>query len=206
MGRGSYSSKDTVEESLIFSAKGLKDIINRPNIPIGFSWKSGSSISVIYKPDYNALEFSCVMTNTKEDIKYSVPVIKQDCNYGNIRYYFECPNKNCCAKVYKLYKAPSSKYFLCGKCQNLTYDEQKSHNKRFDAFSFMKYDRKIEELMMTGKVKDRNKAYKLMNRRDKSRNWNIDKINSFLDSMPKSTNTTITYKNGVKVKETREIL
>jgi hypothetical protein len=209
MGRWSYSDRDTVEESLRLTGKNLKYAIDHSDSFVTVTWTSKrngrkNSISIKYDSTREILELS--YTSKGQEFKYYVPIIKQACNYGNYRYYFECPNTNCRSKVYTLYSSPSSHYYLCRKCQNLTYDDQKTHNKRFDAFAWMKYDSKIEELMMTGKVKDRNKAYKFIKKKDKSIDRNIDKINSFFDSMPKSINTTVTYVNGVKVRETREIL
>lgn len=174
-----------MEDCLHLPAKYIKNCIKQPNFPNIITWtwqRSGnkSQINMVYRPDKEMLEFDYSMTKTDEKIKYYVPVIKQNCNYGKERYYFGCPNQHCNLKVYKLYKAPSSKYFLCRKCQNLTYDDQKTHNKRMDAFIWMKYEGKIEELMMTGKLKDRNKAYKLIKRQDDLMGKYKDKINPFL--------------------------
>ena len=190
MGRWSYSDKDCVEDSLKLPAKYIKDCVKHPNSSNTITWtwqRSGntSKIDIIYKPELGAIKFDYIMTKSQEKLKYHASIIRQDCNYGNERYYFECPNKNCRSKVYTLYKAPSSKYFLCRKCQNLTYDEQKRHNKRMDGFLGLKYECKIEELMMTGKVKDRNKAKKLRFRQNKLMQSNYFKFQAFVEHQNK---------------------
>lgn len=48
-----------------------------------------------------------------------VAISSSKCYFGGERKWFMCP---CCSKrVGVLYRRPLSEYFLCRKCQNLTY-------------------------------------------------------------------------------------
>ena len=63
----------------------------------------------------------------KENIDYIVFLISTHPNYGGFRFWFICPS--CEKRVWKLYLALRSKYFLCRQCQNLTYAScRKSHS------------------------------------------------------------------------------
>ena len=53
-------------------------------------------------------------------------------NFGGVRWWFSCPRlldgEECGRRVGKLYRPPSSRYFSCRRCLDLTYEScQKSH-------------------------------------------------------------------------------
>ena len=48
-----------------------------------------------------------------------VSLITTPCNFGGVRYWFVCPM--CSRRVGGLYLAPGERYFMCRKCNNLTY-------------------------------------------------------------------------------------
>lgn len=54
-----------------------------------------------------------------EKVDYRIFLTSTRPNYGGFRYWFSCPI--CSKRVWKLYLALGSKYFLCRDCQNLTY-------------------------------------------------------------------------------------
>lgn len=56
-----------------------------------------------------------------KDFNYPVQTTTTPCNYGGVRYWFECPN--CHKRVGKLYIAENL-MFECRKCQNLNYATQ----------------------------------------------------------------------------------
>lgn len=169
MGRMFYSNRELVENSLQLSIKAFMSIFqSEKEITCGkIIWAKGSKIGMKVNKLNNAITLDYVITRNehKYHINYTIHCIQQPCNYGKHRYYFECPA--CKNKVYKIYKPSSNNYFACRKCHNLTYSEQKEHNKRMDAFTWMKYEWKIERLMMTGKIKDKNKALKLQSKKTK---------------------------------------
>jgi hypothetical protein len=55
-----------------------------------------------------------------EIVKYKIPIIYSDCNYGGVRPWFQCPNFNCNKRVGKLFLR--GEYFLCRHCFNLAYE------------------------------------------------------------------------------------
>ncbi len=53
-------------------------------------------------------------------------------NFGGVRWWFSCPRtvdgEECGRRVGKLYRPPSSRYFACRRCLDLTYEScQRSH-------------------------------------------------------------------------------
>ena len=73
--------------------------------------------------------------------KHKIPLTKTACNYGGVRWWFECPVTKdgiyCGNRVSKLLLPPAGKYFGCRECHDLTYEScQKSH----------KYDRIIDHI------------------------------------------------------------
>lgn len=64
--------------------------------------------------------------------QYSVRLSTSACNYGGVRYWFECPvvkdGVYCGNRCAKLYLPPSQLYFGCRSCHDLTYEScQTSH-------------------------------------------------------------------------------
>lgn len=164
MVRWSYSNRELVEDSLILSAKDIKKFVADPDSYAIYSWKSGASMTIKYNSGCNALELSYAISN--QNFNEYIPVIQQDCHYGSVRYYFACPNCSC--KTYKLYKSPSSKYFTCRKCQNLTYHKQKNHLKSDDPFLYAHYDRLANKLITEGKTKTKKERKKIIKLREKA--------------------------------------
>lgn len=187
VGRDSYSSRITVEESKQFTVKNLKDWgYFEPMTRTGsIKWKNrngpSGSIGISVKADNTLLRLFYNITDRythkEETIDYCVRIVSTKCNFGGVRYWFLCPlNGNglyCYKRISTLYLPPVGKYFGCRHCHDLTYEAQKEHNKRLDFFKYFEYECKIDRLLDTGKVKDRNKALKLMEKRDDhiEKNW-----------------------------------
>jgi len=108
-------------------------------------WKENASIGIrSYIDHYGNRGFLVIhyyqmnlVSGKMEEYKYEVNLTTTNCNYGSVRYWFECPlsvnGEECGRRVGKLYLPPGSKYFGCRHCHNLTYRSQKEHDKRIDA-------------------------------------------------------------------------
>jgi hypothetical protein len=62
-------------------------------------------------------------------ISYMVDLETATPHFGELRWWFICPNENCNKMVVKLYQAPGADYFLCRKCSNLTYQSCRDSGK-----------------------------------------------------------------------------
>ncbi len=97
------------------------------------SWERGGSISLYVSiSDYEKYARFVYMqtdnsTGEKESFDYKVSIIETQCNFGGVRYWFECPlyknNKHCGRRVGVLYKGGN--YFGCRHCYDLTYSSRK---------------------------------------------------------------------------------
>ena len=91
--------------------------------------------------------------------EYLLELVKKPCFEG-YRYYITCPA--CRNSFLNLYMPFGDNVFLCRNCHNLIYEVQKKHNKRLDAYKDFKLSCNIENFLFSGKVKERNKAKKLL--------------------------------------------
>jgi len=77
----------------------------------------------------------------KHKINQKYPILTTSCNYGGVRYWFECSVYNqgvyCGRKVAKLYLGSGSHYFACRHCYDLSY------RSKIDGYAFTYPD--IEE-------------------------------------------------------------
>lgn len=55
----------------------------------------------------------------KTDYDYQVSLVTTPCNFGGVRYWFECPF--CRGRVGVLYLAPGDNHFRCRHCNDLSY-------------------------------------------------------------------------------------
>ena len=71
-------------------------------------------------------------TGEKTEIDYKIPIVVTTCNYGGIRFWFQCPlSRNgfyCGRRVGVLYKI--SKYYGCRHCGDLVYADQNESKRR----------------------------------------------------------------------------
>jgi len=174
MGRDSYSNRQIVENCLILSSKMIKDFINVPDKMVIMEWQNSAKIAVMFRNEPERLEFRYTING--DPVEYSVYITQQTCNYGNYRYYFECPS--CSKKQYKLYLPLYGSgsfgvwcnYFMCRECHNLTYRKQKKHNKSDNKYRWNWYLIEANKLVTQGEhktAKGRRKIQRLKEKSDK---------------------------------------
>lgn len=95
----------------IDSFKLLKNSVNK-----GFSVQPFGIIAERYEDNLK------ITFRKHKNHAYIIPIDKQACNYGGLRYYFICPL--CDSRMRLLYLASKST-FLCRKCLNLGYKSQR---------------------------------------------------------------------------------
>jgi len=140
-GRQAYVYDYTVENCLAIDISVLikrKWMIpgRRTSGTIGWTTRKGKEAGSIgfetrmdLYPAYIRLHYTW---NKTERLDYKVFLTKTHPNYGGLRYWFVCPS--CDKRVRKLYNPPSSKYFFCRICHNLTYTSCRESHK-FDAIN-----------------------------------------------------------------------
>ena len=124
-----YSRKPTAEESCDLTIYWLKKNGYLSGSTTGeTAWKSsmtGKTTFVLLEvyitnDPYITLIYSLTdREGNKADFNYEVSLLTTPCTYGGVRYWFACPV--CHERVGVLYLAPSSIYFVCRHCNNLTY-------------------------------------------------------------------------------------
>ncbi len=140
IGSGGYyrfGSKDRVEDHLSIDVRrwhqsGLLD----PLSAFTTTWSrylGESSISVVVlgvigdSADALRLSYSWGLPgNEKEVIAYRVPIEWTPCNFGGRRPWFVCPGRCCGRRSALLYLGRG--YFLCRRCQDLSYASQRERN------------------------------------------------------------------------------
>ncbi|MFC1612735.1 hypothetical protein ACFL23_00170 [Patescibacteria group bacterium] len=96
------------------------------------------------------------------NIKQKYPIVATTCNYGGVRYWFECSIYHngvyCGRRVAKLYLGAGSKYFACRHCYGLTY------RSRLEGFAYTapyldEYAEKTKRWYYNGKPTRRHRQY-----------------------------------------------
>ncbi len=137
----------------------LKDMKNRLIKEGEITWgENGSSGSIGYKlwltPDMPRLALSYTIDGddpqARKEIKYVIPLIQSDCNFGSTRFWFQCSvyksGERCGRRVGVIYKAGD--YFACRHCYELTYKSRnESRSNKFGViFKAVKIATKFDEL------------------------------------------------------------
>jgi hypothetical protein len=159
----------------------LKDMKNRLIKEGEIFWgENGSEGSIGYKlwltPDFPRLALSYTVGEEKKEIKYVIPLLQSDCNFGSTRFWFQCSiyknGERCGRRVGVLYKAGD--YFACRHCYELTYKSRNENTnyKYGSLFKAIKIAHKMEELekktkRMTWRGHYTKKFQKLVNLRAK---------------------------------------
>jgi hypothetical protein len=143
---GWHSKKDTVEDCLLLNVNQL--IQNRKlkdglHIFGGWEWKNSYSGEVTSSIGYELnttdsyycwLRLHYTMKNTQERIDFKVRLVTSRPNFGGLRWWFICPliinGEACNRRVSKIYSPPSSRYFGCRHCHDLTYTSSQDSDKR----------------------------------------------------------------------------
>ena len=165
MGRWSYSSRWTVEESKSISTKFLNKhhYFDGGVRWGGMNWSRngeqtgsiGFTVSTVEGDEYVRFQYTQTDRNTDEktELDYKVRIVSTLCNYGGRRWWFICPlvvnGYACNRRVGVLYLA-SGKYFGCRHCYNLTYESSKESHKFDSMFLKMGVDPKIGKQMFKG--------------------------------------------------------
>jgi hypothetical protein len=137
VGRGVFWKKNTVEDALRLDTSRLCKYIDFDIAASGFtSWNNGNSqIGWEVRPGSGMRLYYTATKHNREPVSlsYWVTMESTPCYFGGKRLWFRCPNTNCNRRCRILYKAPSSDYFLCRMCQNLTYRSQQEATTKADA-------------------------------------------------------------------------
>ncbi|MFH1505328.1 MAG: hypothetical protein ABIH08_08115 [Candidatus Omnitrophota bacterium] len=158
MGRWSYSSRWTVEESKSLSIQFLNKhrYFNGGIRSGGCNWSRngeptgsiGFTVSTLEGEEYIRFQYTQTDRDTgeKQELDYKVRLTWTPCHFGGRRWWFICPlvvnGIACNHRVGVLYLA-GGKYFGCRHCYNLTYESCKESHK-FDAmFKSMGVDPKV---------------------------------------------------------------
>jgi len=140
VGRGSWSDRFTVEDSLVLDVSWLR----RNDYFCGFkggiiTWKFGENITSSISINVNVVDVRNAWARLQYkstdrgtgDIgaqDYKISLVATRCNYGSVRWWFVCPVAGCGRKVGKLCLPPGARYFGCRKCYNLTYESCRESN------------------------------------------------------------------------------
>ncbi len=146
MGRRSYSSRWTTEESKSISVKFLNE---HHYFDGGVRWggmdwtrhgeKTGSIsfvVSTVEGDEYVRFRYTQTDRHSgeKNDLDYKARLDSTPCNFGGRRWWFICPlvvnGRACNRRVGVLYLA-GGRYFGCRHCQDLTYESSKTSH-QFD--------------------------------------------------------------------------
>lgn len=75
-----------------------------------------------------------------QQLDYVAPLVTTRPRFGGLRWWFQCPNRDCGRRVSKLYMPPGERYFLCRHCYDLAYTSSQEHDKGRDRFRRLDYD------------------------------------------------------------------
>lgn len=121
----------------------------------------------------------------KDKFEYEVPIITSKCNFGGVRYWFQCPAMGCGRRVANLYQGGD--IFACRHCYHLTY-ASRNETKTYRGFPYRQItiDSKIDKLYERLKKKTyKGKPTRIMKRIKKLENlisWNSYELEKFLYS------------------------
>ena len=128
VGRGVFWKKNTVDDALRLDTTRLTRDIDFTVPGAGFtSWNKGNAwIGWEIRPERGMRLYYTAQKRGREpvNLSYWVALESTPCHFGGKRWWFICPNNNCRRRCRILYLISPSDYFLCRKCQNLTYRSQ----------------------------------------------------------------------------------
>ena len=149
MGRWSWSSRSTVEDSKVLDIFWLRKNDYLCGYRSGtIRWSRGENVTgsigiqveVRSEPDREGwvrLYYTNTSNATGEttNLDYKVMLEATRCNYGRYRWWFRCPLVGCGRRVGKLYLPPGANYFGCRHCYNLTYESCRQSNSAMYRFA-----------------------------------------------------------------------
>lgn len=108
-------------------------------------------------------------TGEQQDLRYDVELATTPCRYGGLRYWFICPlvknDSPCRRRITKLYLPPSSTYYGCRHCYNLTYESCQEHDARVNHLA--KNPELLAQMLNSGDLRGSLRALKAAFRLDK---------------------------------------
>lgn len=111
----------------------------------GFGWENNIEIEVsTWNPERQFIRLKY------GEFEYDIPLVTTPCNYGGIRYWFEC--LSCKRRIGTLYLRAS--IFACRHCHFLTYEsklESRNLRKIISLSELEKAERKVKRLCYKGK-------------------------------------------------------
>jgi hypothetical protein len=130
MGRYYIDKKATVEESCdltVFQLKGY-GMLNGGHTATVIEWvmkNTGKESSIGLEVNMTGepyVRFTYSISDSEGNstpYDYKINLVATPCNLGGVRYWFIC--RECFKRVGGLYLAPGERYFMCRKCNKLTY-------------------------------------------------------------------------------------
>jgi len=194
MGRYSYSGRLVAENQHDISIywlrkKGLLTDYCYQTLTWSCRGEKTGSISIQIKINeeekFARLEYIITRRSSgkKDEFDYRIPIVTTKCNFGGIRYWFQCPAMGCGRRVAKLYQGQD--IFACRHCYNLTY-ASRNENPTYRGFPYkqMTIDSKIDKLYERLKKRTyKGKPTRVMKRIMKLENlvnWNPYELEKYL--------------------------
>lgn len=111
----------------------------------GFGWKNNIEVEIsTWNPERQFIRLKY------GEFEYDIPLVTTPCNYGGIRYWFEC--LFCKRRIGVVYLRAN--FFACRHCQFLTYEsklESRNLRKIISLSELEKAERKVKRLYYNGK-------------------------------------------------------
>lgn len=140
---GWYTPKRTVESGLtlsVFRVVGTifpREALDQREMKCGIlTWtntRTGQRLAdiwclLLHDPTRLELQYThTTVGGVRRSHAYAIRITTTPCNYGGVRYWFECPD--CGRRAGKLYLPGSPGRFACRKCHNLTYASSQDERK-----------------------------------------------------------------------------
>jgi len=138
-GREAYRYSGTVEGSLQLDVNRLvrDGTIRQGNQGNGvITWAGlrpssvGYEVQCFIENGYIRLQYTVSRMGWEDRVlNYSIELYTTKPHFGGVRWWFICPNEECEKMVTKLYQPSGAYYFLCRKCNNLTYQSCRDSGK-----------------------------------------------------------------------------
>jgi len=125
------------------------------------------SIEACIFPDYINFKYTSSDSYESYDHNYNVKLVTSKCNYGGVRYWFECPG--CQSRRRTLYIRQSNilyeRVLLCRECLNLTYRNRQTgkfmpNTSYWDSKGLWLYEKALRAMKPEKKAKFHKRAQK----------------------------------------------
>jgi hypothetical protein len=135
-GRHAYATTPRVDESLQLDADHITDGVEYPGVTGRKRWgdeddpladltmQFRTAAEAADRATHLELEYTIAdrwSTTWTGEESHPVELEYTDCHFGGVRPWFRCPNRECQARVRKLYFPRGAQYWLCRECYDLQY-------------------------------------------------------------------------------------